>query len=148
MAADSIKKFIATDGVCCISEDSPVQFAAQAMIEGNCSSLIIIDKNNQVIGIVTERDFTRKVVAEGDFDKTIGEICTRKLETISRDASSHDALSLMHKHKIRHLPVIEDNEIIGVVSMRDLYESLENRLKTELDEVRAFVFGDKYGAGV
>ncbi len=147
MATDTIKNFIATKGVCCVSEDSPIQFAAQSMVEGNCSSLIIIDKNNQVKGIVTERDFTRKIVAKGAFDGKIGDICTRKLETISRDTSSHQALSLMHKHKIRHLPVIEDNRVIGVVSMRDLYEGLENRLNAELDEVRAFVFGDKYGAG-
>ncbi|MFV0431196.1 MAG: cyclic nucleotide-binding/CBS domain-containing protein [Alphaproteobacteria bacterium] len=145
MGADSIKKFIATKGICCVAEDSPIQFAAESMIEGNCSSLIIIGKDNHVSGIVTERDFTRKVVAKGNLDGNIGDICTRKLETISPNASSHEALSLMHKHKIRHLPVIEDDKVVGVVSMRDLYDSLENRLKTELDEVRAFVFGDRYG---
>ncbi len=141
---ETIQKLIASRHVCCVHEKKSMQQAAKSMILGDCSSLIVTDDNNQVIGIVTERDFTRKVVAEGQLTGKIGDICTQKLETVTTHTSISEALKLMHKHKVRHLPVIEEGKVIGIVSIRDLFAAIENRLQSEILEIRNFAFADSY----
>ncbi len=143
---DTIEGLIAKPHICCINENNNLQEAAKCLVLGDCSSLIVTDDDNKVMGIVTERDFTRKVVAEGYFEGKIGDICTKQLTTITAATSINDALALMHQHKVRHLPVIESGEIIGIVSMRDLFATIENRLQSEIIEISNFVFGDNYGA--
>ncbi len=146
MPQDTIKKLVASAHLCCVHKSSTVQDAAIAMVTGDCSSLLVTDDDNQVIGIVTERDFTRKVLAEGHFEGVVEDICTEKLETLSADATFHDAVELMHKYNVRHLPVVEGNEIIGIVSIRDLFTAMEHHLQSEIREIRNFAFADTYGA--
>lgn len=146
MPQNTIKKLVASAHLCCIHKSSSLQDAAIAMVTGDCSSLLVTDDDNQVIGIVTERDFTRKVLAEGHFVGTIDNICTKDLETVTADASFHEAVELMHKYNVRHLPVVEENEVIGIVSIRDLFTAMEHHLQSEIKEIRSFAFADPYGA--
>ncbi len=143
--SETIQKLIASRHICCIHKKASVQDAAKSMLQGDCSSLIVTDDNNQVVGIVTERDFTRRVVAEGKMTAEISDICTEKLETVTPHTSISEALKLMHKHKVRHLPVIESGKVIGIISIRDLFDAVENRLQSEIREIRNFAFADPYG---
>ncbi len=142
-----VSDYIVGGYVCTISSDCTVQEAAIAMLEGDCSALIVTEDGKSAIGIVTERDLTRKVVAEGvSKEEKIGDICTRTLEVAPSDLSIKEVLSLMHKNKLRHLPIIHEGRIEGLVSMRDLYEALEKDLKNEMEEIQSFVFADRYAS--
>jgi len=122
--------------------------AAKAMVSWNIAAVVVVDDEENLIGIVTERDITRKIVAEGkDPEKTtLGEIMTPNPDTLKPDDHAGDALELMRGRRYRHLPVCENGKVVGMVSIRDLYEVVKQDLEKSKEETEAFVFGDRYSA--
>jgi CBS domain-containing protein len=97
-----------------------IRAAAGRMWEQQTGSLLVIDER-RLVGIVTERDLLRAVGQGKDVDgTTVAEIMTTSLVTIDPDMSVHDAARLMAADWIRHLPVLVDEQVVGVVSLRDL----------------------------
>ena len=102
------------------SPDEPLQLAANRMWRQQTGSLLIVD-NGQLVGIVTERDLMRVVARGQDVSTTtVGEVMTKDVRTVGPETSLHDAARLMAAQWIRHLPVLQDGEVVGVVSQRDL----------------------------
>lgn len=136
-----------TDVATVIVSDT-VQDAAKLMSEKNIAALIVVDSDGNIIGIVTERDMTQRVIAAGlDAQTTaVDAIMTKNPDTLSPDDSAGDALELMQTRRYRHLPVAADGKCIAVVSIRDLYASVKESLEENIKETEAFVFGDRYGA--
>jgi len=118
------------------------------MAEKHIAALVVVDADGNLIGILTERDLTQRVLAEGldPNEITVGEVMTDNPDTLSADDSARDALELMQSRKYRHLPVTEDGKCIAVVSIRDLYATVKSALEEDIRETEAFVFGDRYGA--
>ena len=131
-----------------VAPDDSVLTAAATMAEINIAALVIVGDDGALIGIVTERDVTQRLVAKGlDASATpVSEIMTVNPDTLSPDDSAGDALALMQSRKYRHLPVAEDGKCIGMVSIRDLYAAVKLALEKDIKETEAFVFGDRYGA--
>lgn len=105
-----------------IHYDSTVKEAAVIMSKYDIGCLVVVDNNKKVVGIITERDILEKVNAR---DKTsskirIEEIMTPKVITIDANALLDDAVYLMIKHKIKKLPVIENNELVGIITSTDI----------------------------
>jgi CBS domain-containing protein len=103
--------------------DDPVQPVAEEMAKRRISSVIVTDENKKPLGIVTERDMVRKVVAEcreHGFVKEINEIMTPAPVCLSPDDTLFDALSVIAKHHIKHLPVVNESGVIGIVTLRQL----------------------------
>ncbi len=128
--------------------DDSVFDAAKLMAEKNIAALVVVDSQDRIIGIITERDMTQRVLAAG-LDGTatpVGTIMTKSPDTLSPDDSAGDALELMQTRNYRHLPVVDDGKCIAVVSIRDLYASVKEALEQDIRETEAFVFGDRYGA--
>ena len=90
----------------------------------------------------------RRVVAKGlDPKETpIADVMTENPETLSPDDSAGDALEMMLSRHFRHLPVIDGEKCVGMVSIRDLYKAAKSSLEESIKETEAFVFGDRYGA--
>ncbi|MEM4260056.1 MAG: CBS domain-containing protein [Candidatus Woesearchaeota archaeon] len=104
-----------------VDPDCSVIDAAKIMRTHNVNSLIIT-KNKEAVGIVTDEDFVRKIVAKGeDFKKIkIREVMEKKLITIGPDQDIYHALILMRDNNIRQLPVLEKNKMIGFLTMKDI----------------------------
>ncbi|MEO5337450.1 MAG: CBS domain-containing protein [Magnetospirillum sp. WYHS-4] len=122
--------------------------AAQRMLEHNIAAVLVTGADGKLLGIVTERDMTRRVVAAGlDARATpLSKVMTRNPDTLAPADTARDALELMHVRGIRHLPVTQDDgHVVGMVSMRDLHAAVEHTLEDELHETEAFVFGERYG---
>jgi signal-transduction protein with cAMP-binding, CBS, and nucleotidyltransferase domain len=104
-----------------IDHNSTVQEAAQYMRVSNVGSLLIKEFDNYV-GIVTETDLTRKVVGGGLNSETtpISKIMTQPVQSMDRFLPIEEANLFMHKNKIRHLAVTEDEKIVGMLSIKDL----------------------------
>ena len=121
--------------------------AAKLMAEKHVAAIVIVD-DGKLSGIVTERDLTQRVLAKGlDAEGTsVGDIMTKDPDTLSPGDSALDALELMSVRNYRHLPVVEDETVVGMVSIRDLYSAVKKGLEADIRETEAFVFGDRYGA--
>ncbi len=134
--------------ICDLNADATARQAAEAMTTANVSAVVIVDNDKSIIGILTERDLTRFVVALGkDSNKIIvGDIMTKNPDTLSPDDSAKDALELMNSRGYRHLPVVVEGKCNAMVSIRDLYSTVKESLEEDIKETEAFIFGDRYGA--
>ncbi|MAE44751.1 MAG: CBS domain-containing protein [Magnetovibrio sp.] len=134
--------------VCELPQDGTVYEATKAMFEANVASTVIIDNDGKLIGIVTERDLTRRVLAKGlDAKETrLEEVMTKNPDTLAPDDLPADALELMRKRRYRHLPVAVDGRAVAMVSVRDLYKATKKILEKAIGEDESFVFGNRYGA--
>jgi CBS domain-containing protein len=95
--------------------------AVQTMVEANVGSLLVTD-GGEIVGIVTERDYLRRVTLEGrtDKDTPVGEIMTSPLIVVTPETSIDECMAVMTDRRIRHLPVVDGGEVVGVVSIGDL----------------------------
>ena len=113
-------KDIMTKNVVTIDVDKTVFEAAELMCTNGIGCLVITDKAVPV-GIVTERDFLRRIVAKrASFDIKISEIMSRSLVTVNPDASIREAARIMSTNKIRRLPVLKENKLVGILVAADL----------------------------
>jgi len=105
--------------------DSTVSEIADMMDLQDIGAVPIISENNQLLGVVSERDIVRKLVKNGrDSDLvTAKDIMTSKLITVTKKTSQIDALKLMQTNKIRHLPIVDDSQkLINFISHRDIVD--------------------------
>ena len=130
-----------------VSKDDTVLDAATKMVDAHVAALIVTDDKKKLIGIVTERDMTHRVVAKGldTSSATVADIMTKNPDTLSPDDFATEALGVMQSRHFRHLPVTDDDKIIGMVSIRDLFAAVQSSLEEDIQETEAFVFGDRYG---
>lgn len=131
-----------------LNQDCSVFEAATLMTSANIAAVVIVDRDGKLSGIITERDLTRRIVAKGlDPKETpIAAVMTENPDTLSPDDSAGDALELMQSRHFRHLPVVDGDKCVGMVSIRDLYKAAKSSLEESIRETEAFVFGDRYGA--
>ena len=119
---------------------------ANLMVRHDISAIVIFGDDGKLVGIVTERDLTRRVLADGlDSEATaLGDIMTKDPDTLSPDDAILDALELMRTRRYRHLPVVKDTKVIGTVSICDLYECVQDALEQGMRETEALIFsGEK-----
>jgi len=128
--------------------DDTIFTSAKMMADAHIAALIVVDDDDKLIGILTERDLTQRVLAAGLDGKStkVGDVMTANPDTLAPDDSAMDALELMQTRGYRHLPVAEDGACVSIVSIRDLYASVKEALEQDIKETEAFVFGDRYGA--
>lgn len=121
--------------------------AAQTMRERRIGAVMIVEEG-RLLGIATERDMVFRLVAAGKDPATtrLGEIMTADPETLAPDDSAMDALDKMRAGRYRHLPVLDGDEIVGMVSIRDLYEAVREMLEEELQSAETLIYGEQYGA--
>jgi CBS domain-containing protein len=131
-----------------LNENDTAFDAAKRMIELDVGAMVVNDAEGNLAGIVSERDIARRVVARSlDPKKTLlSEIMTRDPDTLNPRDTAIDALEIMRLRHHRHLPVVEGGRVVGMVSIRDLYEVMRMELENSIRETEAYVFGDRYGA--
>jgi len=119
-----------------IHADAFVTEALEKMHDERVGSLVVLDKGN-LIGIVTERDYARKIVLKAMSAETtkISEIMTRDVLTVDVEQSIDSCLALMTENRIRHLPVVEGDAVVGVLSIRDLTAAVVDNMTSELARI-------------
>ena len=120
--------------------------ALQLMAENNVGSVMICH-GNKMLGIFTERDYCRKIILMGrsSLNTPIQDIMTKKMITVQPNQSLEDCMELMTKYHIRHLPVQEGENMIGVVSMRDVMETIISSKQSTIDQLQNYILGTDYG---
>ncbi len=148
---DLLDKVLINQRLVLIDNSSSSYQAAVMMMKNRCGALLVCDSKTQdgsLVGIVTERDLAFRVIPKGlDPKKTpVEKIMTKNVDTISPNKTTIDAIQVMKKKGFRHLPVTKDKKIIGILSMRDLYDFANNQLQDSLKQHQEFMFGTGYGS--
>ena len=124
-----------------ISKDQSVRQALILMSEKNIGAIIIVDNNHFPIGIFSERDYARKVILKGKSSKDtlLDEVMTKELITITRDYKIDQCMEIMSEKKIRHLPILEDKKILGVISIGDVLKIMIKEQKDLINHLQKFI---------
>jgi CBS domain-containing protein len=108
-----------------ISPDDTVYNALSLMADKDIGAVLVME-GERLVGILSERDYARKVILRGKSSKTtpVSEIMSTRVITIGPDENCQTCMEIMSTHHIRHLPVIEDNYVIGVISVSDVMREI------------------------
>jgi CBS domain-containing protein len=129
-----------------ISEKASIREASRLMADKHIGCLVILN-GGRLKGILSERDVMTRVVALGqDPDATsVAEVMTTRVSTVSPDESSDQALMRMQDGGFRHLPIVKDGLVLGMLSVRDLYAAALGACELELKECATYIQGETYG---
>lgn len=125
-----------------VRPDESVLDAIKLMADKGIGSLVVM-KDDEMLGIMSERDYARKVIIKGRSSETthVAEIMTSDVFTTSSSQSVKDCMSLMTEKRIRHLPVVEDNRVIGMISIGDLVEAIISDQQEEIEQLEHYISG-------
>lgn len=125
-----VRDIMTSEGLATATLDTPLAEIAERMRDENVGAIPIVDEDDKLAGIITDRDIVVRAIAEGEDPNecTAEDILSEKLHTINPEADLEAAADLMARHQIRRLPVVEDEIIIGMISLGDI------AVKSEEDE--------------
>jgi CBS domain-containing protein len=125
-----------------IAPEATVFEAIQLMADKNIGALLVM-ASGQLHGIFTERDYTRKVALQGKTSKEtrVREILTANILTVALDESVEDCMRLMTEKRVRHLPVLQGENVIGIVSIGDLVNWIISTQNAEIQQLEEYIAG-------
>ena len=124
-----------------IRPEATVLEAISLMADKGIGALVVTDQNNHVVGILSERDYTRKVILMERTSKstTVSEIMTAKVLTVTKNTSVKECLNLISDHHLRHLPVLEDEQLVGLVSIGDLVKATMDDQRKLIEQLQQYI---------
>ena len=130
------------------SPDTTVAEAVATMGRHNIGSILVLSSRRDLVGIFTERDLLQRVVASGLDPKTtlLGDVMTRDVIVVSADAPREDVQHLMDSKHIRHVPVSDGNQLLGVISLRDVLRFENAEKDFEIEQLKQY-FLQELGTG-
>lgn len=125
-----------------IAPGASVYEALQILAEKNAGALVVTE-GGKLVGIISERDYARKVALADrtSRDTLVSEIMSSDVKTIAPTASIEECMELMTERHIRHLPVLEDNELVGVVSIGDVVKAVIADLAAMVEQLDSYIRG-------
>jgi CBS domain-containing protein len=125
-----------------ISPESTVFEALQLMSEKNLGAVLVL-KNDRVVGIMSERDYARKIILHGKHSKDtlVKEIMSSMVIYVNTSLSVEECMALMINKRIRHLPVIENGRLSGIISIGDVVDAVIDEKKFIIDQLVHYITG-------
>jgi len=125
-----------------VNPDTLVYDAIKLMSEVQVGALVVLD-NNKLVGIISERDYTRKIILQNrsSRDTPVHDIMTENVLTVSPDQSMEECMVLMSKNHIRHMPVVEGDRVIGVVSVMDVMKNIISEKEFIISQLENYISG-------
>ena len=119
-----------------------VREALRIMAEKNIGAIVVME-NEKLVGIFSERDYARKIILKDKSSKTtpISEIMTEELITVTPDTNIDDCMVIMTEKHIRHLPVLEGEKLVGVISIGDLVKFIIEDQKIRIQNLESYISG-------
>lgn len=123
---------------------STVFQALSLMSEKGCGATLVMD-GDQIAGIFSERDFSRKVLNENcALDMPVERFMTREVYAVSPDSSTDECMTLMTQKKFRHLPVVDKNKVVGVISIGDIIKDVIDNKEILIRSLENYIVGHDY----
>jgi CBS domain-containing protein len=130
----------ASQDVITISPDATVRDLIRTLAEHNVGALIVSGDGSAVEGIVSERDVVRHLLDSDDFlDGRVAAIMTAEVATAAPDTSLDDIRAVMTERRIRHVPIVTDGSLTGIVSIGDVVKAAMDQLQFERDQLDSYV---------
>ena len=140
----TVEQVLATKGHKIVSVDptSTVYAALELMADRNIGAVAVM-KEGQLVGIFTERDYARKVILKGKASPTtsIGDVMVENPICVFPDQTVEQCMALMTDKALRHLPVLKDNQMVGMISIGDLVKSIIQEQKFIIDQLEHYIQG-------
>jgi len=129
-----------------IPSNATVFDALQVMCEGNTGA-VLVTENEKIVGIFTERDYAREGEVKGRSarETIVSDVMTSQMVLIKPETTLEECAELMAKYHVRHLPVLEKDRVVGIVSIRRLAEALIDDQKGAIVQLESYILGTGYG---
>jgi CBS domain-containing protein len=123
-----------------VAPEAPVLEAIRLMAEHGVGALLVM-QGTALLGVVSERDYARKVILKGrsSSETPVRQIMSSPVLTVRAEQSVHDCMLIMSEQRIRHLPVVDDNGVIGVLSIGDLVRSVLEEQQRTIAELEQYI---------
>jgi len=120
-----------------------VSEVAEVLATHRIGAVLVMDRAEQLLGIVSERDIVRSLAANGarTLEMTAGQLMTRALQTATPATTVGEAMHMMTEGRFRHLPVVDHDRVVGLISIGDVVKARIMQQATEVDSLRAYVAG-------
>ena len=130
-----------------VNPDTTVFNALQTMAEKDVGALMVLD-NNKLVGMFSERDYARKIILHGKSskDSIVSDYMTKLMVTVNPDSTINDCMALMTEKRVRHLPVLDKNEIAGIVTIGDIVNAIIHEQHITIKDLENYITGSGYGA--
>lgn len=137
-----VRDIIKTKGntVYSMPSNTTVYNALVFMVERTIGALLVID-DGKFVGIFTERDYARKLIVKGKASKEtpLSEVMTEHVITVTPDSSIEECMTIMTERKIRHLPVTENNQLVGLISVGDVVKFIIQEQKFIIENLEQYI---------
>jgi CBS domain-containing protein len=130
-----------------VSSQETAYNALEIMAEKNIGALLVIDEGH-IVGVFSERDYARKVILKGKSSKetNVGELMSSPVLSIKPGKSIEECMALMTASRNRHLPVIEDGKLVGIVSIGDVVNAVISKQKIEIEDLKNYLTGGGFSS--
>jgi CBS domain-containing protein len=128
-----------------IGPDDTVLAALERMAKQGIGALVVTEASGRILGLLSERDYARKVVLLGRHSKDTParDIMTHEVICVSPEQSVDTCMGLMTKNKIRHLPVVSDDRLVGLISIGDVVKAIIDDHKFAINELQHYIMGER-----
>jgi CBS domain-containing protein len=125
-----------------VGPDEPVYEAIRQMAERQVGALLVMD-GERLAGIVSERDYARKVILRDRASRTtpVRDIMTAEVVSVAPHETVQACMQLMTRHRIRHLPVVEEGRVVGMLSIGDLVKAVIDDQQQEIEQLQRYIAG-------
>ena len=130
----------ASHEVITVSPDATVRELLELMASNNVGALVVSSDGKKLQGIVSERDVVRRLTEREDLlGARVDSIMTSEVRTCEGEHQVNDLMQVMTEHRIRHLPVMNDDELVGIISIGDIVKSRLSELEFERDQLDSYI---------
>ena len=140
----SVKQILSEKGhdVWSTSPSTTVFDALKYMSDKGVGALVVLE-DQKVVGVFSERDYARKVILEGKSSKNlpVSEIMTRRVICVEPNNTTEECMALMTGKHIRHLPVVEEDEIVGIISIGDVVKAIISQQEVAIENLEKYITG-------
>jgi CBS domain-containing protein len=128
-----------------VSSQETVLAALELMAEKNIGAVLVVDEG-KLSGIFSERDYARKVILKGRHsnDTLVEDVMTRQVITIEPEQQLEECMVIMSEKHIRHLPVMKDGELTGIISINDVVAAIIRNQKNRIESLESYISGSPY----